>query len=61
MDGGMDYDFQLEKAARELADAWSQAMYARNEVEHRKRMDAAAVAVYAALEKYPPDGPAIPV
>jgi hypothetical protein len=57
----MDYDFQLEKAARELADAWSQAMYARNEAEHHQRMNAATEAVYAALERYPPDGPGIPV
>jgi len=52
-------DFDLANAARELADAWSQAVYARTEAEHRKRVDAALTAVYAALEKYPPGGPAI--
>jgi hypothetical protein len=46
-------DHELAKAARELADAWSLAMDARNVVEHQRRMDAATQAVYAALKKYP--------
>jgi hypothetical protein len=54
-------DYELAEAARELADAWSFAMDARDDVKHDRRMSAAVRAVRAALEKYPPDGPGIPV
>jgi hypothetical protein len=52
-------DFDLAKAARELADAWADPDTAQNPVIFDARMSAAVQAVRAALEKYPPDGPGI--
>ena len=50
-------DYELAKAARELADAWQDPDTVRDSVKFDARMSIAVQAVRAALEKYQPAGP----
>jgi hypothetical protein len=54
-------EYELVKAARELADAWQDSDTAQDPVKFEARMSAAVRAVRAALEKYPPKGPVLPL